>query len=404
MRLIFVCLFLFSLTVKAEDIEEAIGLKDSPSEISDLTKSKKSKPVSKLENEKWRSRSYLLLESVTQKTSDGDKSEFPNLEASLSLDYKKNPSMTFFIDVMGDYFKKTNESSAFTNQIGLRYTGVENMVFALGKERNRRSPGIIVSPSDPLFVFTNLPGQREDRRGVWLARASYQQSRSSYDLFLLPADQMDGGGWPMSQSKYQGTLGRMFQQFENWDLSLSAGEMDKTSKAGLALQSIFADVWKGYYELGYIGKYSSAMQAERKDVTQHLLGISYEGSEDYTFKAEYFFNGQGMDNTEFQTFRRTLLLSPTIASASSDFSPFLRKQYMIFSAAAIEVKNYFNFILSGIKSIEDTASLYLLRAEFLATNQLVIGGSALYLDGDNGTQYFLRSFDRQYSLDLKYSF
>jgi hypothetical protein len=343
--------FFISNLGRAEEIEEAVGLPD------EVTTQVSAHHV----NENWRHRSFILLEGISRNAT-GSKNEFPNFEADLTTDYKTR-GVTLFFD---GYAKRTQidqKTLGYTNQFGVRYQTAESFNLAVGKERNRRSPGIIISPSDLLFSQTNLPGLTEDRWGVWLARTSYQMTKSSYDLFVLPVSSQTEGGWPDENSKYLGTMARSLQQFENWDVSVSVGSINENTRAGLAVQGIVAEVWKTYYEVGYFGNHSQSQQ---------LLGLSYEGSDDFSVKGEYFYNEVGISE------------EPTL---------FTQKQYAIFTASALELFNRYNLITSIVKSLEDSRALTIFRAEFLATDHLVAGITSIFLTSS-----------QQYNFDLKYSF
>lgn len=357
MRNILVLLFLLlPFSAWAQDLEEATGLADEPEESA--------RPApSGIENLRYRS--YILVEGVKERTDSVSESDFPNIEASLSMDYKKD-GFTYFLDGLVNYTDDDKKTQSFLNQLGVRYQATEQVVLAIGKERNRRSPGIVVSPSDLLFTQAQLPGLREDRQGLWLGRASYQRPQSSYDLFLLPVNATDEYGWPEKKTEYYGTVVRTLQQFENLDLSVSLGELGNVNRAGLAAQFIFAKVWKTYYEFGYQEDFDP----------QNLVGISYEGSDDYGFKLEYFHNGPG---------------------AAAGLFPFVDQNYGIVTVSAIEWKNHWNFFLSYIQNLEDKSNLALGRAEYLVSDHLVGGLTALVFNGNP----FL---DERYALDLKYTF
>jgi hypothetical protein len=387
---IFLLLFLIAATARAaEDIEEAQGLEDEPAAV-----------ASQVRDENFRHRSYLLGEGLSQKRGSQGINDYAQFEASLGLNYDAG-SLKFFFDGVADH-QTPNQNTAFLNQIGLRYQPSDAFSFAVGKERNRRSPGIIVSPSDFIFSQNSLPGQREDRRGVWLGRASYQVAKTSYDLFLLPVASLDTGGWPTRQSQYSGTAVRAFQQYDNLDVSVMAGNIDSVFKAGVALQGFVSKVWKTYYEIGYAAKYLSALGQESQQVTQHLVGLSYEGSEDYSVKGELYFNGQGFNAAEFESFK--VIAAGSAPTSLSVSSLFIRKQYGLVTFSALEIKNHYNFFISLIKSFDDQGFVSLLRAERLMSDHLVIGAGGLFINGGQNSQYFLATFDQQYSVDVKYTF
>ncbi len=361
MKFLLLLILLSPRPLLAQEIEEATGLQEEQSQEKNR----------EIRNDNFRYRSYLLAEwthtSIKQKVFE----EFPNIEASFAADYKSG-QITSFIDGIANYTDGSSHTQGFLNQLGARYQVSDHVILALGKERNRRSPGIVISPSDLLFSTTNLPGLREDRRGEWLARASYQIPHASYDFFVLPVDQQNAGGWPAEQSKYRGTLVRTLQQFKNIDVSFSLGRFDETTAAGVALQGIIANSFKLYYEVGYWSKVIS------KQASQHLLGVSYEGSNDWSFKLEYFVNGD----------EQTSLL-------------FTRKHYLLFTTSLIEALNRYNVFVSLIRSLEDESWLTLLRGEYIIDDRMVTGLTGVYVFGK---QYSSVPFDYQARWDVKYSF
>lgn len=389
MKRFFILFILMAFHAFAEDIEEAKGLpEESPAK------------TSRSLQDKWRHRIYLLGEGISQKSDSRSVTDYGNFEASASVDYGDD-KLKYFIDGIAD-IRSSGTKVSLLNQIGVRYLTEENVNLSIGKERNKRSPGIITSPSDFVFGLNAVPGLREDREGVWLARASKQIEKVSYDVMFLLASSQDAGGWPQHDNRYKGTVVRSLQQYENLDVSVAAGTIDSVMRAGIALQGFLQKIWKTYYEVGYKAEHQTVTGSQLKQVTQHLLGLGYEGSEDYSVRVEYYYNGQGLDADQFETFK-TLAGFTSPSQISTDFL-FLRKQYGIFNFSALEIKDRLNFIVSIIKSLEDTGSSSVLRAEWLINDHLVTGVTGIFINGDSGSQYFLAPFNQQYSLDLKYTF
>ncbi len=351
---IFVFLFFFSGFVRAASIEDAQGLPDE-------------EPTIELSSDfsNIRHRSYILIESVQRKRERTKQHEFPNAEASTSVDYHLAQRTDFFVDGLVTFHDSNDETRLFINQAGLRQRWADNYSIAFGKERSRRSPGIFISPSDLIFTQSQLPGQREDRRGVWSLRASFQKMKSSYDLFLLPVDKMNPQGFPDKKAKYAGTVLRTFHQFEELDMSASFGEFNGILRAGLSAQTIFRNTWKHYYEFGYSHKQNRIDGSEKKNLSQQLLGTSYEGSNDYSVKLEYFYNGFGLNPAEFDTLKQKILALPVLSNVELLSTPFIRQHFTILTASAPDIFDRYNLITAVIKSLAWASLMRSLRESAL---------------------------------------
>jgi hypothetical protein len=291
-----------------------------------------------------------------------------------------------------NYADATKYSQIYINQIGLRGQFAPQWQWAMGKERNRRSPAMFISPSDIIYSQLNLPGQREDRQGIWLTRVSYQDTARSYDFYILPIDKESNEGLPKATLGTAGFAFRAFEQFNNLDMSLSVGKIHNISKAGLALQALIIDYYKVYGEVGYQQYSTLALSAKKNNPLQLILGLSYEGSDVFNAKLEYFYNGQGLTPIEYKTFLLPVMM------------PFLRQKYLLFNLMFPEIQKKYNIISTSVISLEDNAHIQLLRGEYITTDHLLVGASMLELGGDTGSQYYYRGFDRQFNLDVKYSF
>lgn len=381
----------------SQDLDEAEGLEDKPAKI-------QPDRFETIVDYQWKSRSYVLIETTRVNTDDESKGYFPNLQWSLTSDFKRSNRTSFFLDGVVNYYDSEKEAQGVLNQAGFRLNVDENWQVAMGRERNRRSPGIIVSPSDIIYTQSNLPGQREDRRGAWLGRASYQDERSSYDLIAMPAPFEREDGFPDSPQDHWDSAFRTLQQFDNVDVSFSFGNIDEKQKAGLAVQGIFFKSYKFYYEIGFQDRVEILVDDEEKEnATQQLLGMSFEGSNDYSYKVEYYRNEQGYSEDEFKKLQSLLSLAPT-TERPTVLNPFLRQQYLILTAAINEIKNEYNLVGSVIKSLDDDASVFFLRGEWLINDKMVAGVTALTVGGNDDSQYALRPLNQQYTADLKYTF
>lgn len=384
--------------IKDEDLEEATGLSDISTEPSVATN-----PDSDLG--RARTRAYILIDATQTSGSDDEQVHFPNLQLSFSGDYKVQNDSYVLVDVLGNYDAKHREGSQFLNQVGFRSRVSETVQYFLGKERNRRSPGLIVSPSDFIYSNTNLPGQREDRRGVWLGRVSYQVITGSVDVLVLPVQRETSEGLPQSDQKNTEWTVRGMYQFKGFDLSLMIGRYLGTDHAGASVQTLLANKYKVYLELGTQDEVIIYNNTKKTQPSQTLVGFGYEGSEDFSLRLEYFHNGQGLDSEEFnQMMRLRSLLPSQFAGSALAVSPFVRQKYLISSLSFPEIKKKYNVTVSGIKCLEDDSVLGLTRIEYIADDKVLVGVSYTQVQGGAGSQFQYRSFDSQTTLDFKYSF
>jgi hypothetical protein len=399
----------FATDVNGEAIEEATGLSDevsteSPSEAQpSIVPSLASPSESGLG--RTRTRAYILIDGTKASGSEDDQVHFPNGQLSFSGDYKIQNDSFVLVDALGNYDANKKEGSSFLNQAGFRSRVSETVQYFIGKERNRRSPGLIVSPSDFIYSNTNLPGQREDRRGVWLGRVSYQVITGSADVLVLPVQTETSEGLPQSnQSRTEGAVRGMYQ-FNGFDLSLMAGRYLGINRAGASIQTLFANKYKIYVEHGTQDEVTVSPNTTKAHPSQTLLGFGYEGSEDFSLRFEYFHNGQGLDSEEFNRMMRLRSLFPNqLASGASAVSPFVRQKYLISSLSFPELQKKYNVTVSGIKCLEDDSILALTRLEYIGGDKILVGLSYTQIQGGTGSQFQYRSFNSQTTLDFKYSF
>jgi hypothetical protein len=207
----------------------------------------------------------------------------PQGELAFSIDITASSKLTYFLDQRTAVEKEGRSAESvrvFWEQGGWRYRPVDSVVLVVGKERNRRAPGLIVSPSDFIHSNQNLPGLREERSGVWLARAAWQGKDQSFDLMALPVAVENNQGLMADENEYKGTVARYFGRLgSGWDLGVDYGQFREHSRAGFFLQTLMADVWKVYAEAGFDGQ---------TEAHSTLLGGSYEGSSDWSLRAEWY--------------------------------------------------------------------------------------------------------------------
>ncbi len=270
----------------------------------------------------------------------------PDLELGLAFKGKPVDPVDVFAEGRGLHANAQGRPTAALDQAGVRVRPAPDWTLALGKERNRRAPGLILSPSDVLYSRQNLPGQREDRAGVWLARASWQTEAASADLIALPVDAERANGMPAAAAGLRGYAARGFWRTGAVDLTLDAGRVDGDPALGASAQTFVAGVWKVYGETG---------RSHR--ATSHLVGAGYEGSDIVTAHAELYRAGAGAATP-----------LPGLSAA---------KTYAILSVTALELRTWLNLTGTAIKSLEDRAAVGLARAEALVGHRHAVGATLL---------------------------
>ena len=403
-------IFLGGLTALGADdsdvgLEEAAGLADE-TQMSEATSTETttSDPQNSWFN-RGRTRTYLLIDGTQTSGSTNDQIHFPNGQLSFSGDFKILNESFLIVDAVVNYDDKDKEGSLFLNQVGFRSRLSDSAQYFIGKERNRRSPGLLISPSDFIYSNTNLPGQREDRKGVWLGRLSYQKINGSVDFLILPVQSETLEGLPDSkQNSNEGAI-RGLYQFSGIDVSLMVGRYLGTNRAGTSVQTLLLNKYKMYIELGTQEEITRYNNTKKDYPVQSLAGFGYEGSEDFSVRLEYFENGQGLNSDEYNQMMQLRSLFPSQFAGNTNLqSPFIRQKYLITSVTFPEIKKKYNFTISGIKSLEDDSLLGITRLEYLATDKLLVSLSFTKIQGGTGSQYQYRSFDTQATADLKYSF
>lgn len=405
-------IFLGGLTALGADdsdvgLEEAAGLADE-TQMSKATSASAETTTSHPQSS-WfnsgRTRTYLLIDGTQTSWGTNDQNYFPNGQLNFFGDFKILNESFLIVDAVGNYDDKNKKSILFLNQVGFRSRLSESVQYFIGKERNRRSPGLMVSPSDFIYSNTNLPGQREDRKGVWLGRVSYQKINGSVDFLILPVQNETPEGMPDSKQDNNGGALRGLYQFWGLDVSFMAGRYLGTNRAGASVQTLLLNKYKMYVEVGTQDESTRYNNTKKNYPVQSLVGLGYEGSEDFSVRLEYFENGQGLNSDEFNQMMRLRSLFPSQFTGNTNLqSPFIRQKYLITSVTFPEIKKKYNFTISGIKSLEDDSLLSITRLEYIATDRLLVGLSFTKIQGEIGSQYQYRNFDTQTTADLKYSF
>lgn len=369
-----------------DDLEEAQGLPDE--------KPLAEKPEGLSLPEGWSERSYLWVEALSRKAARGewDAVKGPNAEASLTLNYKNSSGFQGFLDGRALHNADPKDDLGVVEQVGLRYQATEKVLVTLGKERSRKAPGLIVAPSDFLYAQENLPGQREQRSGIWQGKIAWQESGRSLEVLALPWDRVNENGLPDDDAKWKGWAARGFYQFTNFDIQLSLGHLEDRWHEGLSTQGIVG-AWKLYAEGGW-----------SEDQRSQLAGLEYQGLDKWSFRAEYYHQDPLLSREELQKlWRLSRLLDVSGPVNSGNFRPFLRENYAIASVSGLGLDDRWNLFATFLRGIDDRGYLGLVRGEWLVDDHQVLGLSLLAISEGDQQQYALRPFDRQASLDWKFT-
>lgn len=369
-----------------DDLEEAQGLPDEKPTVEPEKSFRLPEGLSE--------RSYLWLEAFSRKAARGDWDAVkgPNAEASLTLNYKNNSGFQAFLDGRALHNADPKDDLGILEQGGLRYQATEKILLTVGKERSRKAPGLIVAPSDFLYAQENLPGQREQRAGIWQGKIAWQESGRSFEVLALPFDRLNEKGLPDDGAEWMGWAARGFYQFVNFDVQLSVGRLDDVWHEGLSTQGIIG-AWKLYAEGGW-----------REEQRSQLAGVEYQGLDKWSFRAEYYHQDPLVSREELQKlWQVSRLLNVTVPVSAGTFRPFLRENYAIASVSGLGLDDRWNVFATFLRGVDDRGYLGNLRGEWLVDDHQVLGLSFLAFSEGDSQQYALRPFDRQASLDWKFT-
>ncbi len=283
----------------------------------------------------------------------------PLIEMGLASDYKPTEKIAVFGEgrLFYDHDLLGHRNQGFLDQGGIRLRPVDQMLFVIGKERNRRSPGLLLSPSDFLHSSQSPPGLREDRSGVWQVRTSLQLENHSIDAIHLPIADVGLNGMP-AKGGGGGNALRYFGRFPTGiDLGLEMARLKGDLLGGAFTQVMIAQVYKVYLEVGV---------DREKAANSYLLGTSYEGLADTLVRFEYYESEAGW----------------------SQKSPFFQDhKYAIVSLSLAEIKNEFNLTDTLVKSLETEDLVHVLRGEWIFSSWQTAGLSTTHIVRDQGYQW-----------------
>lgn len=362
-------------TAMDEELGEAQGLMPTPSSP---PKGPQATSVINSETPLWRWRLYGLLDwrLVERTTPRQSKSQDSgaNAEAGLSLDGPLGNQTTGFFAarIKSQADEKERIQGVHFDQGGLRWRPRDHFVFVIGKERNRRAPGMIIAPSDFIHTNQSLPGMQEELSGVWLGRIALQKEDYSVDFVALAFGHENTQGMPTDDSKINGFVVRLFRRgiWSGFDLGLDFGQVDNQNRLGFFAQTIFAQVWKAYYEAGI------RQVKDQEHGYGQLLGMSYEGISDVSIRAEYNEKNQHFD-----------LALPLLQD----------DRLLITSLQARELNDIFNANYSFLRSLESKIFAHIIRFEWLADDHQILGASGIQI-------YPERPFKNQFTIDWRYNF
>lgn len=317
-------------------------------------------------------------------------------------------------EVFGDFRATYTQSSRHgllsVNQLGVRSRFGDDWILALGKERNRRSPGLMVSPSDVIHGRQPLPGMEEDRSGVWLVRASWLKQSRSVDFILLPVESLNEQGMPDDVSAKPGVVVRSFQQLENLDVQVNVGTLNDSLIFGASTQGFIENVWKVYGEAGYREE-DTKLVFSRDHVWSYLAGAGYEGSDAWTARVEYYHDDAGLSDREARGVGRILanagpsLVQKTSAGfTDSVLNPFVRQNYAVTSLSFMEIADRWNVLQSLIYDLDGFDTLSFSRLVYLVNDRNEIGFSVLNVRKESELAPAIYPFNWVASLDWKWSF
>jgi len=313
----------------------------------------------------YRYRGYGLLEwanrypdASNQKTRD-----FSLAEVNGSGHWNPGYGLQLFGDVTGTYYFRSEDGLLRLNQIGLRYRNGP-WELAAGRERARKSPGLVISPSDFLFPNDSLPGMRELREGVWLARGSWQVPGHSADAIYVHNLITEEHGWPDRDQRERGGVLRYFRQSSAFDAALNAAALEGDVSVGAWAQTYVFKTTKLYVDAGY-REIDRLLGRPVKDVVRTLVGASYEGETYGTFRLEYLHINDGIEGA--------VTAPPSTSVTDILNSIFYRPRNAIASVQLSDLWHESSFTLNHIRALDYSEWLWMIRYDLPVTNHQIVG-------------------------------
>lgn len=377
-RLMTLALLVVGFAAQAEEpVEEAV-----PMDEFEVT----SAPAAQDKGIKGNYAGYLLLEhrQAIHDTDPWQSDRTTLAEGNLNGSLKFNGGIKVYGDVTSVY--TWDDRNHWTlNQVGLHYFG-DHWQLSAGRELSRKSPGLILSPSDFIYADKSLPGDREQRQGRWQARAAYLTTGLSLEVLYLPNLVLDQHGLPDGRRSPAGMAARYFQQFGILDLALNYARLDDQHHIGGFVQGYAGKTFKLYLDLGY----REFIGGSRR---RALTGISYEALSDFTARVEFFYQ----DPDQIEPIPVYPFDNSQALLATGEI--FVDHAYFITSLAWVRLWRDSSVIFNYVTATELAQELYMVRADLPLSSHQVIGLSARYLPRLIANQDI-----RVASVDWKYAF
>lgn len=321
-------------------------------------------------------------------------------EANLAFTYRPLSSISLFSDTLASYFAPSANTQLIFAQAGLRIQPTETISLAFGRERNFRAPGLLINPSDIIHPSQNVPGQRMQRAGVWLARASYQTRPLTIDAMFLPYNNLTANGLPFeTESKDFGGVGRLFLVTGIGDFGVTGGYFNQLWQLGTFYSSYLVRKLETHAELGI-------SQSQR---ARALIGSRLDIGSSSSFTLEGYFNNRGLSKDEFEaglkkTTTQSVSTQAFSGSATASFNLFPRRWYTIASVSSTDILNLFNLSLSEVLGLEDFSSLTFFRWDWLVSDQSTLALLLIAIHGPRDGQYGARPLDYRWGAEWRINF
>jgi hypothetical protein len=351
------CLWPLMVFAAADDLEEAAPLA-APNVA----------PPTPMVDLPYRYRGYVLGEwSTLYPESRLLKNRDQSLvEANGSGSWSFPDGWQLFGDATGTYRLRPEAGNVILNQGGVRYRA-EPLELMFGKERARKSPGMVLSPSDFLFRNDALPGMREQRIGVWMARASWLIPAQSADVIYVHNLATNDQGMPADDTTQRGVALRYFYQSTAFDVAANYASIEGDHSVGGWAQTYVWKTTKIYVDAAY-RESDRILNQTVYDATKVLVGASYEGYSHGTFRFEIYDNNRGLDGP-------VLFLPPPGGMTALDAldNIFYRRWYGLASVQLTDLWHDSSFTLNHIRALDYPEWVWMMRYEVPLTNHQLVG-------------------------------